>query len=271
MKNGLSICKSPLKPTGSKFYKTPLFDGLEALDATNYKISFPAHFHPTFNITLVYDGVFQSRLKDKDVSAAPGSILITNPLEIHANPFENGNSVSFFTFYLSPDFMNHADGRKDIIFNERVIDDNALFNRLNTLAQCIKAGGDGANYEQKFGETLHLLSTNYGADNLDEEDAGYQLFEEYLAEEHLKFSLTEAAKQFGIDKFKFLRIFKSQTGLSPNNYFNLKRIEKSKLLLAEGADLLAIAIDLGFYDVAHFCNQFKKFTGISPMAYKTGL
>ena len=261
-----------MKPTGSKFYKTPLFDGLEALDATNHKVSFPAHFHPTFNITLVYDGVFQSRLKDKDVSAAPGSILITNPLEIHANPFENGNSVSFFTFYLSPDFLNHADGRKSIVFNDSVIDDTALFGQLHTLAQRIKAGENGAGSEQKFGEALHLLSTSYGTDRPGEEDdADYQLFEEYLAEEHLKFSLTEAAKQFGIDKFKFLRIFKSQTGLSPNNYFNLKRIEKSKQLLSEGADLLAIAIDLGFYDVAHFCNQFKKFTGISPMAYKMGL
>jgi len=219
----------------------------------------------------VYDGVFQSKLKDRDVSAAPGSILITNPLEIHANPFESGNTVSFFTFYLSPDFLSHRDNRKGIVFNDSVIDDTLLFNQLHTLAQQIKCGANGANYEQKFGETLHLLSSGYGTDNPGEEGADYQLFEEYLAEEHLKFSLTEAAKQFGIDKFKFLRIFKSQTGLSPNNYFNLKRIEKSKQMLTEGADLLAVAIDLGFYDVAHFCNQFKKFTGISPIAYKTGL
>ncbi len=260
-----------MKPTGSKFYKTPLFDGLEALDATNHKVSFPAHFHPTFNITLVYDGVFQSRLKDKDISAAPGSILITNPLEIHANPFESGNSVSFFTFYLSPDFLSHGDGRKGVVFNDNVIDDNRLFNQLNILAQQIKSGADAANCEQKFGETLHLLSASYGADKSGEDDADCQLFEEYLAEDHLKFSLTEAAKKFGIDKFKFLRIFKSQTGMSPNNYFNLKRIEKSKQMLAAGHDLLAVAIDLGFYDVAHFCNQFKKFTGISPVAYKTGL
>src|SRR3569833_2400369 len=256
-----------MKPSGSKYYKTPLFDGLEALEAANHKTSFTAHFHPTFNVTLVYDGVFQSRLKDRDVSAAPGSILITNPLEIHSNPFENGNSVSFFTFYLSPDFLNHGDNRKGIVFNDSVIDDAMLFDQLHTLAQQIKAGGDGASYEQKFGETLHLLSTNYGSDKSGEADTDYQLFEEYLAEEHLIFSLTEAAKQFGIDKFKFLRIFKSQTGLSPSNYFNLKRIEKSKQMLADGADLLAVAIDLGFYDVAHFCNQFKKFTGLSPIGY----
>jgi AraC-like DNA-binding protein len=260
-----------MKTTGSKFYKTPLFDGLEALDAANRKVSFPAHFHPTFNITLVYDGVFQSRLKGKDVSALPGNILITNPLEIHANPFENGNTVSFFTFYLSPDFLGHNDGKKAIVFNENVIDDGELFARLHAVSQQIRNGGAGADFEQQFGKTLSLLSAGHGSEGPGEEDDDYPIFEEYLAEEHLKFSLTEAARQFGIDKFKFLRIFKSQTGLSPNNYFNLKRIEKSKQLLAEGADLLAIAIDLGFYDVAHFCNQFKKFTGISPIAYKTGL
>ncbi len=39
-------------------------------------------------------------------------------------------------------------------------------------------------------------------------------------------------------------------------------------MLMEGQDLLAVAIDLGFYDTAHFCKHFKKFTGTSPVAYK---
>ena len=80
--------------------------------------------------------------------------------------------------------------------------------------------------------------------------------------------MQEAAGQLGIDKYKFLRLFKSQTGLTPNNYIILKKIEKSKAMLTEGHDLLAVAINLGFYDTAHFCKHFKKFTGTSPVAYQ---
>jgi AraC-like DNA-binding protein len=114
------------------------------------------------------------------------------------------------------------------------------------------------------------LAVKYGADS-PEKDNNYTLFENFLAEENLsKFSLEDAARHFGIDKFKFLRLFKFQTGLTPNNYFILKRIEKSKILLAQGNDLLSVAVDLGFYDAAHFSNHFKKFTGISPIAYTSG-
>ena len=98
------------------------------------------------------------------------------------------------------------------------------------------------------------------------------LFENYLDESYFeKFSLQEAAKQLGLDKFKFLRLFKFQTGLTPNNYLILKKIEKSKIMLSQGSDLLSVAIDLGFYDTAHFCKHFKKFTGTSPVAYQSAV
>jgi AraC-like DNA-binding protein len=38
-------------------------------------------------------------------------------------------------------------------------------------------------------------------------------------------------------------------------------------MLLDGKDLLSIAIELGFYDAAHYSNHFKKFTGISPLAF----
>jgi AraC-like DNA-binding protein len=83
-----------------------------------------------------------------------------------------------------------------------------------------------------------------------------------------KFSLEEAAKSFGLDKYKFLRLFKYETGMTPNSYVILKRIEKSKILLNDGIDLADAAIESGFYDTAHFCRKFKEFTGVTPLQYK---
>src|SRR5882757_2505801 len=97
-----------MSSTPSRYYKLPVCEGLEALFATQYKTPFPSHFHPTFNITLVYDGTFQTRLTDKLVNAPTGTILITNPQEIHANPFDKHTSVSFFTFYISQAFLEYC-------------------------------------------------------------------------------------------------------------------------------------------------------------------
>jgi AraC-like DNA-binding protein len=261
-----------LKESLSRYHKLPLFGGLEALYVTQYNTPFPFHYHPTFNVSLIYEGIFPTQLHDRSVTAPSGAILITNPGEIHANPFEKLNRVSFFTFYLEPDFLTHCHEGKPVLFTEKAIYDAGLFARLRQLSAGINRGGQTEGFEEKFIKTFHQLAVKYGSGKEgDENIKAHTLFREFLAEDHLfKFSLPDTAKRFGMDKFKFLRLFKSQTGLTPNNYFILQRIEKSKALLTDGEDLLSIAIGLGFYDAAHFCNHFKKFTGISPGAYTQG-
>ena len=84
----------------------------------------------------------------------------------------------------------------------------------------------------------------------------------------MKFSLEKTAKHFGLDKYKFLRLFKQETGLTPNSFVILKRIEKAKKLMTGNDDLLDIAISSGFYDAAHLCREFRKYTGVTPGTYR---
>jgi len=252
----------------SKYYKFAFCDGLEALSARNHKTPFPSHFHPTYNITLIYDGVFDTKLHDRLLIAPTGAILITNPLEIHANPFRGDSSVSFFTFYISQDFLEYCNDSKPVRFNQNSIEDAPLFAELHQVALKLSSNYAPDLLENELKVVLTKLSLRHGSDYIQLPQETQLLFNELLATDYFEnFSLADAAKRFGIDKYKFIRLFKDQTGLTPNNYFIYKRIEQSKVMLAEGRDLLSIAIDLGFYDVAHYCNHFKKFTGISPMVY----
>ena len=257
--------------SASNYYKLPAIKGLEALDAVDYNTAFPAHFHPTFNISLIYEGVFEAKLNDKNVSATKGTIMITNPGEIHANPTTEGRT--FFTFYLAPNFFEYADRLTDLQFKENVICDEVLFEGLHQIALKIKSGHIDSASEEILTKLLRGMALKHGSVNeVSETWKINALFENYLDESYFeKFSLQEAAKQLGLDKFKFLRLFKFQTGLTPNNYLILKKIEKSKIMLSQGSDLLSVAIDLGFYDTAHFCKHFKKFTGTSPVAYQSAV
>jgi AraC-like DNA-binding protein len=252
----------------SKYYKFAFCDGLEALSARNHKTPFPSHFHPTYNITLIYDGVFNTKLHGRLLIAPTGAILITNPMEIHANPFQSDGSVSFFTFYISEDFLEYCNDGKPVRFNQNSVEDVALFAELHQIALKLNSNCAADLLENELRLALAKLAFRHGSDHIKMPQEAQLLFNELLATDYfVKFSLADAAKRFGIDKYKFIRLFKDQTGLTPNNYFIYKRIEQSKVMLAEGHDLLSIAIDLGFYDVAHYCNHFKKFTGVSPMAY----
>nr|WP_294793623.1 AraC family transcriptional regulator [uncultured Mucilaginibacter sp.] len=257
----------------AKYYKLPIGEGIEALFANQHNSSFPFHFHPTYNITLIYDGSFNTQLHDRMVLAPSGSILITNPQEIHANPFDKSTSVSFFTFYVSQGFLAYCNNGAAVFFNRKVVYDNDVFTGLHKLAVTIHQQGLEPAHEEDLKKVLHQLAATHGDSGEDSPDLKIKaLFDDFLSEERLtKFSLDGAARRFGVDKYKFIRLFKAQTGLTPNNYFMLKRIEKSKKMLAQGNDLLSVAVDLGFYDTAHYCNHFKKFTGISPIAYATNL
>ena len=66
----------------------------------------------------------------------------------------------------------------------------------------------------------------------------------------------------------FIRIFKDFTSMSPIQYINRRRMEKSKSLLAmTDTSVSKIADSLGF-ELAYFSRMFKEQTGFSPTAYR---
>ncbi|WP_196000879.1 AraC family transcriptional regulator [Clostridium sp. 1001271B_151109_B4] len=67
----------------------------------------------------------------------------------------------------------------------------------------------------------------------------------------------------------FAHKFKKQIGISPMNYLNELRIEKSKELLEEGTmNISTISSIVGFQDSLYFSKVFKKLTGIPPSKFK---
>jgi AraC-like DNA-binding protein len=248
------------------YHKLPILDGLELLDAKHHSLNFPFHTHNTFNITLVLQQTFSTKLSDRSLHSPAGTITITNPGEVHATFCDNKIGSSFFTFYVSPDALKTAAKKQTVFFENKIIDDNKLFQQFYKISQNFdQPGYDG---EKILFEALRQLVTEY-ASNKYETNKKNDLFRKFLEEENLeKFSLEKTALQFGLDKYKFLRLFKQYTGLTPNNYIILKRIERSKTLLQGDNDLLGIAIETGFYDATHFCKHFKKITGVTPMAYQ---
>ena len=256
--------------TRSKYFRFACCDRLEALSASHHKTSFPFHFHSTFNLSLVFKGSFNTQLTSRFIKSPSGSLLITNPGEIHANPCSKVDALSFFTFYISQEFMEYCHEHKTVFFPQNTIDHPGLFSSFHELSQRLRENGE-TNIERAFIKTLKRLIESHAGSHEETNHKKQIIFQHFLEEENFeKFSLDDTAKRFGMDKFKFIRLFKYQTGLTPNNYFIYRRIEKSKVMLEAGKDLLSIAVELGFYDAAHYCHHFKKFTGISPLAFVAG-
>lgn len=67
-----------------------------------------------------------------------------------------------------------------------------------------------------------------------------------------------------------MRLFIDVTGITPKEFIQIKRINQSLAQLSQKKDIKSheLADMLGFYDSAHFTNEFKKYTGKTPKSFK---
>lgn len=253
----------------SEYHQLPILDGLELLNAKSHTLDFPFHMHETFNIALILDTTFNTKLNDKFLKAPRGTLSITNPNEVHATPCDHDLGNSFFTYYVSPDAIKDFNNGKCVFFEDKIIYDQSIFKELHFLSSNHSKGI--IEFENRLIKVLKLLVSKYSSINPVNYNTN-KLFQCFINEtEFDTFSLDKTASQFGISKFKFIRLFKQETGLTPNNFVLLKKIERSKTLLKKGQPIFNVAIDCGFYDTSHFYKNFKRFTGVNPLEFQNAL
>jgi len=90
-------------------------------------------------------------------------------------------------------------------------------------------------------------------------------------EEHLseQISLVRLAGLARLSQHHFCRAFKQSFGLAPHQYHVHRRIERAKVLLAEGAaSVTDIGLTLGYAQTSSFSVAFRKTTGWTPSEYR---
>ena len=78
------------------------------------------------------------------------------------------------------------------------------------------------------------------------------------------------ARRVGMTRFKVLRVFKRQFGLSPHKYQLCLRLSRARDLLHQGQSCAQVAAYCGFADQSHFIRHFKREWGITPGQYVHG-
>ncbi len=64
-------------------------------------------------------------------------------------------------------------------------------------------------------------------------------------------------------------MFRNQVGVSPKEFLKIIRFQKAvnEIETTPDFDWSGIAADCGFYDQAHFINDFRHFSGFTPTEY----
>lgn len=80
--------------------------------------------------------------------------------------------------------------------------------------------------------------------------------------------IPELAEIMCVSQDYFTRMFKSINGMCPNQYLQLKRIERAQtLMISSGLNIKEIAEEVGIPNVSQFSKLFHKEVGISPRDY----
>lgn len=92
----------------------------------------------------------------------------------------------------------------------------------------------------------------------------------YIEEHYMEpLTLEEIAKEIGLNESYLSSIFKKQVGKSLIDYLTHVRIQHAKeLLIDPERSIEDISDEVGFSDPKYFTRRFKKYTGVSPRAYR---
>lgn len=82
-------------------------------------------------------------------------------------------------------------------------------------------------------------------------------------------SLKALASHLNVNASYLSSLFSEEMGISLTAYVNQRRMEHAKRLLTQSVNSVkSIAFQSGFNDIHYFSRQFKKYTGLSPKAYR---
>jgi AraC family transcriptional regulator len=85
-------------------------------------------------------------------------------------------------------------------------------------------------------------------------------------------SLAEIAQAADLSPYHFARSFKQTTGMTPIQFLMQRRIEYAKFMLTESElPIVEVGLSAGFKNQSHFTTLFRKFTTMTPKAYRNAM
>jgi AraC-like DNA-binding protein len=247
----------------------PSSPGLERIEARFSGHGFDPHRHDTYAIGFTIDGVQAFRYRGTAERSNAGEVFVLHPDEVHDGHAGTGAGFRYRILYVEPRLIKDALGAtRPLPFVRDAVSRNARLMRaitpalddlegpledlqreeiMSDLAQAL-AGSD-ASFVPRSREKPCWRSVTIARALLDAEGA------------------TTSAKlesATGLSRYALARHFRACLGTSPHRYLVMRRLDRARKLVLQGAPLADAALACGFADQSHMTRQFKKTYGVSP-------
>lgn len=246
-------------------------------------ISMHKHFHEEYTISLVYEGVHTFENETGILYAKANSLQIINPYEYHSTL---KSTWSHLNIMIPKEIFEQT--VKDIIQDEikskiilkNIIEDKKTIKLFKELYETLNQENENdilidsnlTLFIKNLIQNHSYISQNIiDKQNINKEkiEKSFKYIEENLSKQNL--SLEDIAKHIKLSKYHFLREFKKHSGLTVNQFIQVRRVVKIRELQQKNLPLSHIAYECGFTDQSHMIKVFKKYVGYTPNKVKNSI
>jgi len=241
------------------------------------------HAHAEVHLIVWLDGTAgEMSVGGTNVAPGPGIAVAVNSYEPHSHSFPAGSKPGrFLAFYIDPEWLcrrrSLAAGAA-LFATPAVPIDAWLLAAARTLLERLDEG--------MFAEEIAAYETGRFIDAmLDAADAArprrarnagrsaldfrvrkaIALMQEHVAE---RISFDAVARAVGLSRPHFFALFKEQTNLTPNVYWNTLRMQEALRQLESEESVIVVAENLGFTTPGNFSRFFRDHAGVTPTLYR---
>ncbi len=248
------------------FYDFEDLEGFQVVRGSNVINHFPCHIHRKACIGTLENGRALFSVRGKEYIINKGDTYFIDSNEPHSMKSVDENGFSYIVLcFESLNFFYNG----DIKFNESVVKDYSLGNKLTETFSCIITSDLSIERECILFDVLECILP-YCTFNADTKliDKGINKVFDFINDNLTrKINLSDLAATANLSKFHFVRLFQKKIGITPYDYLLQERIKLSKDMLLKDSSITDVALELGFTDQSHFTKLFKKHTGVTPADY----
>jgi AraC family transcriptional regulator len=241
------------------------------------------HAHSEAHIIVWLDGAAGEMMVGRaSVRPGPGLAVAVNSFEPHSHSFPAGSEPGrFLAFYIDPEWVRRRRGLAAgaELFSAPSVPIDPW---LQKAAENLLARHD----DGMLAEEIAAYETERFIDSmLDAADAArprrvrnggrtmldfrvrkaIALMQEHVAD---RISFDAVARAVGLSRPHFFALFKEQTNLTPNVYWNTLRMQEALRQLESEESVIVVAENLGFTTPGNFSRFFRDHAGVTPTLYR---
>ncbi|WP_108993432.1 helix-turn-helix domain-containing protein [Paenibacillus agaridevorans] len=256
---------------------------------------YPRHHHHSFELLCCLGGEVQQEINRKTITLRPGDWLLIKAGERHKTTNVSPMDYEFFNVHFDLDdleirsllgtapyrLVSAAEAARSgrlsryVMELREVTERGVLEKDDNTRTQLEDKLLLQANILLIIREMLSLIreqgenKTDAGSVTPFAVDAAHAIEEKLSHSLFDNLSIASVAKELNMSRSQCTKLFIKTYGLSPRQYVSRRKLMLAKeMLVASYLPISEIAERLGFQSASHFSRQFRRWTGLSPTAFK---